>query len=114
MFYRNSIIGFDNATLKALSARSADVLWAERGLGKGTLVLADDLFFVLSDRGVLTLGEWRHGGFRSTGQRQILDGTTMTAPSVAQGKLFLRNHEEMVCLDLKSETPATAGGGKAR
>ena len=114
VFYRDSIIGFDNATLKALSAESADVLWAERGLGKGTLVVADDLFFILSDRGVLTLAEWRPEGFRLAGQRTIFDGTTMTAPSVARGKLFLRNHKEMVCLDLKSKTPATAGGGKAR
>ncbi len=99
--HRETIVGFDNATLKLLSA-GGEVLWARRGLGKGTLVLADDLLFVLGDRGVLTLAEWSTESFRPAGRLEVLSGTTMTAPTVAQGRLFLRDHQEMVCLDLKS------------
>ena len=98
--YQGSIVGFDRATLKCLSA-SGELQWAKRGLGKGTLVLADDLLFVLSDRGVLTLAEWSTESYRETGRVEVLASPSMTAPTVAQGKLFLRNHEEMVCLNLK-------------
>ncbi len=111
IIHREAIVGFDNATLKLLSA-SGEVLWAKRGLGKGTLVLADDLLFVLGDRGVLTLAEWSTEGFRQTGQLPVLSGTTFTAPTVARGRLFLRNHEEMVCLDLETH-PASGGGDRA-
>ncbi len=110
--YQGSIVGFDNATLKALSATDGEVMWARRRLGKGTLVFADDLLFTLSDRGVLTLAEWSLEGFRQIGQKAILTGITMTAPSLAQGKLFLRDHEQMVCLDLKP-TAATGEGADA-
>ncbi len=98
--YGDAILGFDNATLKMLSA-DGEVLWAKRGLGKGSLVLADDLLFLLSDRGVLTVAEWSLEGFQQLSQKTVLSGATMTAPVVAQGKLFLRDHQEMVCLDLR-------------
>ncbi len=111
--HRESIVGFDNATFKLLSA-GGETLWAKRGLGKGTLAMADDLLFVLSDRGVLTVAEWSLEGFRQTGQRPVLAGTTMTAPSLAQGRLFLRNHEEMVCLDLRPRPAAAGAAGGAR
>ena len=97
--YRDSILGFDNATLKLLGADGATV-WAKRGLGKGTLVLADDLIFLLSDRGRLTLAEWSTERFVEVGSMQVFDGVTFTSPTVARGRLFLRDHEEMVCLDL--------------
>lgn len=98
--YQGSILGFDNATLKLLSD-SGEVRWAKRGLGKGTLVLADDLVFVLDGRGVLTLAEWSTESFREAGTVKIFEDASLTAPTVAQGKVFLRNHEEIVCLDLK-------------
>lgn len=100
--YRGSIVGFDNATLKLLSA-GGETLWAERGLGKGTLVLADDLLFILGDRGVLTLAEWSTERFRRTGRVEVLSGVTLTAPTLARGKLFLRDHREMVSLDLRAD-----------
>ncbi len=111
--YQGSILGFDNATLKMLSA-SGETRWAKRGLGKGSLVLADDLLFVLSDHGVLTLAEWSTEGFRQTGRVEILSGVTMTAPTLAGGKLFLRDQEIMVSLDLAGPfqplaQPPTAG-----
>ncbi len=108
--HQDAIVGFDNATLKLLSL-GGEIVWAKRGLGKGTLVLADDLLFLLSDRGVLTMAEWSLEGFRQVGQRQVLSDTTMTAPTLAQGKLFLRNHQEMVCFDLKQKPLAITATG---
>ncbi len=98
--YQGSIVGFDRATLKCLSS-SGEVQWAKRSLGKGTLVLADDLLFVLSDRGVLTLAEWSNEGYRETGRAEVFNSVSLTAPTVAQGKLFVRNQEEMLCLNLQ-------------
>lgn len=97
--FAKSIVGFDNATLKSL-AETGEVQWARRGLGKGTLALADGLLYVLSDQGVLTMGEPSAEGFRETGRIAVLSGVCLTAPTVAHGKLFLRNQEEMVCLSL--------------
>ena len=32
---------------------------------------------------------------------QILAGQNWTSPSLAGGKLYLRNHEELVCINIK-------------
>ncbi len=35
------IFGFDNATLRSISAKTGESNWAKRGFGKGSLMLAD-------------------------------------------------------------------------
>lgn len=97
--YRGMIIGFDNATLKALG-EDGELRWARRGLGKGTLIAADDLLFVLGDRGTLTLGEFSPEGFRQKGQVRLLTSPSWTSPVLANGKLLVRDHREMICLDV--------------
>ena len=100
LVHQESIVGFDNATLKAL-ALDGGVRWAKRGLGKGTVVLADELLILLSDQGQLALARWNTESYQEIGRMKLLNGPTWTAPSPADGRLFLRNHEEIVCLDLE-------------
>ncbi len=94
------IYGFDNATLKAIRAEDGSMAWAKRGLGKGALILADGKLIVLSDRGDLLLIEATGEEYREFGRVQALEGKCWTAPSLSRGKLYLRNHEEMVAYDL--------------
>lgn len=96
------IYGFDNATLRCISAETGESVWAKRGFGKGSLILADGHLLVLSDRGVLALIEATHEGYVEKGRVQALNGRSWTAPSLADGKLYLRNSEEMVAYDLKN------------
>lgn len=101
------IYGFDNASLKCLGAADAEQKWVHRGFGKGTLITADGLLFVLSDRGLLTLAEATPGGFVEKGKIQALEGKTWTAPSLSNGRLYLRDEDELVCLEVR------AGGKEA-
>jgi outer membrane protein assembly factor BamB len=98
------IYGFDNATLKCIDAATGDQKWVQRGFGKGSLILADGLLYVLSDRSVLSLVEASPSGYVEKGKLQALEGKTWTAPTLSRGKLFLRDEDEMVVLDVK--TPA--------
>ncbi|CAM2066250.1 PQQ-like beta-propeller repeat protein [Sulfidibacter corallicola] len=97
------IYGFDNATLKCISTESGEQKWAKRGFGKGTLILADDCLWVLSDRGKLTTVAATPEAYREHAAYQALKGKCWTAPSLAEGKLYLRNHEEMICLGIGSK-----------
>ena len=94
------IYGFDNATLKAIAVEDSKLAWAKRGMGKGSLILADGHLLVLSDRGRLALVEASPGGFKEKGSVQALEGRCWTAPSLSNGRLYVRNHEEMVAYDL--------------
>ncbi len=96
------LYGFDNATFKAVSAETGETAWVKRGLGKGSLILADDNLYVLSDRGRLLKVGATPEGYAERGSVQALSGKTWTAPALANGVLFLRSHTEMVAYDLRS------------
>lgn len=104
VLYEGHIYGFDNASLKCLVAETGEQKWVQRGYGKGSLVAADGLLYVLSDQGQLVLAEATPEGFREKGKVQVLEGKTWTAPALSHGRLYLRNDKEMVVLDVR--TPA--------
>ncbi len=95
------LYGFDNATLKCIEAASGEQRWAQRGFGKGSLLYADGHLVVLSERGVLLSVEATPERYNETGRVQILNGKTWTMPSLADGRLFLRDEREMVAVSLR-------------
>ncbi|MCP3978856.1 MAG: PQQ-binding-like beta-propeller repeat protein [bacterium] len=101
VLHGDHIYGFDNATLKCISVKDGELAWAKRGLGKGSLILAGDRLFVLSDRGKLVLVEATPEAYVEKGSVQALDGRCWTAPTLSRGRLYLRSHTEMVAYDVK-------------
>lgn len=101
VYHDGHIYGFDNATLKCISLEDGKMKWGKRGLGKGSLILADGRLVVLSDRGKLLLLKASPEGYEEQGTIQALEGRSWTAPTVAGGRLYVRNHTEMVSYDIK-------------
>ncbi|MCG8461626.1 MAG: PQQ-like beta-propeller repeat protein [Holophagales bacterium] len=97
------IYGFDNATLKAVKGEDGSLVWAKRGLGKGSLILADGHLVVLSDRGKLLLLEAGTDKYTEKGMVQALNDLSWTAPTVSHGRLYLRNHQELVSFDVRAK-----------
>ena len=93
------IYGFDNATLKCLSAASGEIAWAKRGLGKGSLLGAGNRLLVVSDQGAVLLVEATPEAYRELGSIAALAGKSWTAPSFSRGRLYVRNLSEAACLD---------------
>lgn len=114
------LYGFDNATFKCLSVATGEPAWAFRGLGKGSLLAADgDLLIVLSDQGTLLLVQATPGAYTELARFQALKGKAWTAPALANGRLYLRDQDEIAALELKapgsrttsaSDAPAAKGG----
>jgi len=102
VLHEGHIYGFDNAMLKCISVKDGEQAWARRGFGKGSLIAADGKLFVLSDRGQLAMVEATPEKYVEISEFQALKGKSWTAPTLSGGRLYLRNHEEMVCYDLKS------------
>jgi hypothetical protein len=55
---------------------------------------------VLGTGGNLALVEATPAAYKEKAGAQILNGKCFTAPSLANGRLYLRNETEMLCLDL--------------
>ena len=95
------LYGFDNASLKCVSVETGEQQWVHRGYGKGSLILAEGKLFILSDQGVLIQAAASPHGFKEAGRVQALNGKSWTSPTLAAGRIYLRNHEEMVSFDVK-------------
>jgi outer membrane protein assembly factor BamB len=103
------LYGFDvvghggTGTLKCADLRTAQEKWAaSRELPKGCLLAADGHLLVLGENGELALVEATPDEFRLKGRVQVLNGSECWAPpALAGGRLYLRDHREIVCLDLK-------------
>lgn len=100
-YYDGYIYGFSNATLKCVSAEDGTSKWSKRALGKGSLILVGDKLLVLSDKGVLKLVETNPEVYTELGSFQALEGKSWTAPSFANGRVYVRNLTEMASYDLK-------------
>ncbi len=98
------LYGFDNGTLRCLDAANGDRLWSKRGFGKGSLVAAGDLLFVLSDGGIAAQVHADPTGYREGGRLQLTGGgRAWTEPSVANGRLLVRDFDEIVSLELRGD-----------
>ena len=95
------VFGFDKAMFKCIDARNGEQQWVRRGLGKGSLIRADGMLIALSERGKLHLVEADATAYKELASHQVLSGRCWTQPSLADGRLYLRNMKEMVCLDFR-------------
>jgi outer membrane protein assembly factor BamB len=103
------LYGFDNATFKCLSVATGEPTWAFRGLGKGSLLAADgDLLIVLSDQGTLLLVEATPDAYTELARFQAMEGKSWTAPALANGRLYLRDHDEIVAVEMKASLARAA------
>ena len=100
VYHEGAIYGFDEAILKCVDAQTGHERWKARGYGKGTLILADGHLIVLGDDGKLAMVEANPDAHVEVASAQVLSDRCWTTPSLAGGRLYLRNMVEIVCLDL--------------
>jgi outer membrane protein assembly factor BamB len=100
VFHGGYLFGFDEKTLKCLDARTGEVKWRARGLGHGSLFYADGHLVVLGAEGTLVLLEANAEQYREKARAQIFDGRTWTVPTLAGGRLYVRDRNELVSLNV--------------
>jgi len=96
------IYGFDSATLRCIDPNTQESKWAKRGFGKGSFMYADGHLIVLSERGKLVLVEAQPDAYVEKASAQMLRGRCWTVPTLLNGKLYIRNQKEILCLDFKA------------
>jgi len=94
------LYGFDKSILKCIDAATGAERWKARGFGKGTLLLADGHLIILGEKGNLGLVRATPNGFEKLADVPVMGGRCWTSPSLANGRLYLRDESEAVCLDL--------------
>ena len=95
-----TIYGFDNATLKAISATTGEIAWAKRGLGKGSLAASGGILAVLTDKGILKLVRATPAAYEELASVQAIEGKSWTSPSIVGNHVFVRNLGHLACVEV--------------
>ena len=97
------LYGFSDAILVAMKFDSGQVAWRDRSVGKGAVVFADDRLYLYSEQGAVGLAEANPTGYREHGRFQIQAGNapTWSHPVVSNGKLFIRDQDNIYAFDVR-------------
>jgi outer membrane protein assembly factor BamB len=103
VLYKDHIYGLDEAVLSCVDVATGQRVWRGKRYGHGQLLRQDDLLVVLGEGGEVALVEASPKAFRELGRVQALQGDkTWNCPALADGRLYVRNSQEMACFDLRS------------
>ena len=105
------LFGFDGTRLTCVEFRTGRVRWSRGGFRKGSLIACDGKLIVLGEYGKLALVRATPERYDELASVRLCRHRTWTPPSLADGMLFIRDEEEIICLDLtgRREANATAG-----
>jgi outer membrane protein assembly factor BamB len=102
VLYHGHLYGFDDAMLVCLDVHTGKPLWKQRGFGKGSLLAADGHLIILGEHGTLAVAEATPEAYHERSRFEAFPGRkTWTVPILADGRLYLRDEQEVLCLDLK-------------
>jgi outer membrane protein assembly factor BamB len=88
-------------SLRAVDVKSGTVRWSEEQFRAGSITLAGDQLLIVRERGEMILAPASPEAFRPLARAQILTGTVRAYPAIADGYVYLRNDDTLVCLDLR-------------
>ena len=95
----------DPGILKCIELRSNRVVWQNRSVGKGAVSYADGHLYVRSEQGPVALIEATPNGYEEKGrfdQPQRSGRAAWSHPVIANGKLFLRDMDNLLAYDIRA------------
>jgi hypothetical protein len=81
--------------------KTGKVKWSEERFRAGTVTLAGDRLLVMREGGELVLAPASPDAFHPLARAQVLKGTVRAYPAVADGFVYVRNEDTLICLDLR-------------
>jgi len=88
-------------SLRCVQLQTGKVMWSVESFGSGTLTLAGEHLLVLKEGGELLVAAATPKAFQPLAKAQVIPGTVRAYPALAQGRLYLRNANNLVCVSLK-------------
>jgi outer membrane protein assembly factor BamB len=85
---------------RAVEMASGEVKWSENRFGAGTVTLVGNRLLIMRENGEMVLAQVSPNAFRPLARAQILPPTVRAYPAIADGFVYVRNENTLVCLDL--------------
>ncbi|MBL8826590.1 MAG: PQQ-like beta-propeller repeat protein [Planctomycetaceae bacterium] len=101
------LYAFDNVgsagpvtNLVCLDAATGKQLWMQRRFGKGNATYADGKLFIATMVGEIVIARADPHGYVELGREAIMGGSRQ-APTIVDGRLYLRDNREVMCLNVR-------------
>lgn len=96
------LYGFDNDLFCCISLADGKRMWKKGRYGAGQVLLLEKqpVLLVITERGEVVLVAMNPKKHEELAKFQAINGKTWNHPVVSQGRLYVRNAEEMACFDV--------------
>ena len=88
------------ASLRCIELATGKVVWEQKPFPAATITLAGKQLLILTERGELIRATASPSGFKQTARAQILPNQVRAHPALADGFLYARSKDKLVCVDL--------------
>jgi len=103
VLHQGNLYGFSNDRLRCQDFETGAMKWDQRGLGRGSVLIADGQLILLGDRGDLVLADLSPDAYTERARWKALEGQCWTAPVLANGVLYLRNETTLLAVDMRNK-----------
>jgi outer membrane protein assembly factor BamB len=106
VFYNGHLYGFHGRqefgpSFRAVEFQTGTVKWSQEQFRAGSVLLAGDRLLIAREGGELILAAASPQVFRPIARAQVLQGVVRPYPALADGLLYVRNENTLLCLDLR-------------
>src|SRR5581483_1159588 len=95
----------DGTEFRCVEWKTGKVKWSQGGFGCGSLIFADGQLIVMSEGGELVLVEPTPAAYREKARAAVLPGPVRSHLALANGRLYARNNNKLVCLFFLKRRP---------
>lgn len=108
VYYDGHIYGFRGQILTCVNATNGERVWRSREPGGDGLILVDGKLVIFATKGNVVVADASPEGYKERARVQALPGSSLTWPSFADGRIFLRNLDALAAVRVRSGAAATA------
>jgi outer membrane protein assembly factor BamB len=104
LLYNGHVYGSSNSILTCLDWITGKPKWRDRGVGKGSLTIAEGNLYLLGEDNTVGLAEATPDGYREKGRFSIEDQgrPSWAHPVVCGGRLYIRNQDYLNCYNVQA------------
>ncbi len=90
-------------SLKCIELATGKTRWSRKGFGGGSLLLAGERILILTETGELASVKASPDAFEEIARAKVMAGAVRAHPALVAGRLYARNANELVVLDLSKK-----------
>ena len=88
-------------SLRAVDFKTGAVKWSQEQFRAGSITLVGDKLLIIREGGEMILAPASPQAFKPIARAQVLPGVVRPLPAIAEGFVYVRNENTLVCLDLR-------------